>query len=360
MAGSEESDQDDKTEAPTQRRLERARAEGQVPVSAELAGFAGLLGAALALAFVAPGAVRALSDRLAAWLHAPALGSRAATDLLAETAWPALLLLLAVAGLVAAPSLLAHLLQTGLLVSAAQLRPQWARISPLAGLKRLVSVEALVNFLKALFKLGVLGLVVWHVLAGDLATLKQAVDWPVEGLLAAAMAPFLRVLGAVLAALAVLSVLDILFTRLRFTRQMRMSRQDLRQEHKDSEGDPHLKAKLKRLRAERSRQRMMADVKTAAVVITNPTHYAVALAYDREKDAAPRVVAKGSDAVAARIRAEAEKHHVPLYANPPLARALFTVDLGQAVPPDQYQAVAEVIAYIWKLKSRAAGAAARG
>jgi flagellar biosynthetic protein FlhB len=353
MAGPE-TDQDDRTEAPTQRRLDKAREQGQAPVSQELAGFAGLLGAALALVTLVPPATHRLAASLAGWFSAPAIDRTPAMLALAgETAWRALLLVGSVAAIVAVAALAAHLLQTGLLVSTQQLRPRWSKISPAAGLKRLVSLEALFNFLKSVLKLAVLGGVAWHVLAGDLAQLAAMAERPPETILRAALEPFMRVLAAVLMALAVLTALDLLVTRLRFTRQMRMSRQDLRDEHKEAEGDPHLKAKLRRIREQRARQRMMAEVKNAAVVITNPTHYAVALAYDRAKDAAPRVVAKGADAVAARIRAEADKYRVPLYRNPPLARALFTIDLGRVVPPDQYQAVAEVIAYVWRLKSRA-------
>jgi flagellar biosynthetic protein FlhB len=352
MAGPD-ADQDDKTEAPTQRRLDKAREQGQAPVSQELAGFAGLVGAALALAMLVPPASQRLGASLAGWFSAPALEhSPAVLALAGETAGRALVLVGGVALIVAGAALAAHLMQTGLLVSSQQLRPRWSKISPVAGLKRLFSLEALLNFLKSVLKLAVLGGVVWHVLAGDLAQLAAMAERPPEAILRASLEPFMRVLMAVLVALAALTALDILVTRLRFTRQMRMSRQDLREEHKEAEGDPHLKAKLRRIREQRARQRMMAEVKNAAVVITNPTHYAVALAYDRAKDAAPRVIAKGVDAVAARIRAEADKHRVPMYRNPPLARALFTIDLGRAVPPDQYQAVAEVIAYVWRLKSR--------
>jgi flagellar biosynthetic protein FlhB len=360
MAGPE-TDQDDKTEAPTQRRLDKARAQGQAPVSQELAGFAGLLGGTLALALALPATAQRLAASLAGWLGTPDLAlDRGFSALGAATLGNVLLLVLAVGALVAAPALVAHLLQTGFLVSAAHMKPQWSRVSPAAGLKRLVSPEALVAFLKNLLKLAVLGVVVWNVLAGDLTRLAAHTTMAPEGILHAARGPLLRVLAAVLVALAVLAVLDLLWTRLRFTRQMRMSRQDLRDEHKEAEGDPHLKAKLRRIREQRAKNRMMAEVKNASVVVTNPTHYAVALAYDRAKDAAPRVVAKGVDEVAARIRAEADKHRVPLYRNPPLARALFTVDLGRAVPADQYQAVAEVIAYVWRLKSRVGAGAGAG
>jgi flagellar biosynthetic protein FlhB len=135
---------------------------------------------------------------------------------------------------------------------------------------------------------------------------------------------------------------------------MRMSRQDIKEEMRESEGDPQVKARLRQLRLQRARQRMMAAVPRATVVITNPTHYAIALVYDRSAGGAPRVVAKGVDAVAARIRAIAEENNVPLVANPPIARALFRVELDAEIPAEYFQAVAEIIAYVWRLRGVAA------
>jgi flagellar biosynthesis protein FlhB len=357
MAG-EDQENDDKTEAPTPRRLEKARTEGRAPVSRELPGFVGLVGATLALAVIVPPAGAALAHRLAAWLALPPEATLAsASGLLAATLWPLLALVLGTALLILAPAMIAQLLQTGFLVSAAQMAPKLSKISPLAGAKRLVSADNLVEFLKSLAKFLILGGAAWWVLAGDIGRLQSAAEWPVQALLHIAGDEVQRVLIAVLAALAVLTILDVAWTRWHFTSQLRMSRQDLREEHKDSEGDPHLKAKLRRIRQERARTRMMAEVKTAAVVVTNPTHYAVALAYERGTQAAPTVVAKGVDAVAARIRAEAEKHGIPLYPDPPLARALYPVDLGSEIPTEHYQAVAEVIAFVWKLRNRASGKA---
>jgi flagellar biosynthetic protein FlhB len=131
-----------------------------------------------------------------------------------------------------------------------------------------------------------------------------------------------------------------------------MSRQDIREEMKQSEGDPEIRARLRRIRAERSRSRMLAAVPKSTVVITNPTHYAVALAYDRDSSAAPKVVAKGVDHLAAKIRESAEEHRIPIVANPPLARALYTVELDREIPEEHYQAVAEIIAYVWRLKGQ--------
>ena len=138
-----------------------------------------------------------------------------------------------------------------------------------------------------------------------------------------------------------------------------MTREQVRLEMRDSDGDPLIKAKLRRLRVQRSRRRMMAKVKSAAVVITNPTHYAVALAYEHGGNAAPRVVAKGADFVAARIREEAVAHGIPLVPNPPLARSLYMVELDHEIPAEHYRAVAEVIAFVWKLRTRAAATASR-
>jgi flagellar biosynthesis protein FlhB len=148
----------------------------------------------------------------------------------------------------------------------------------------------------------------------------------------------------------IVAAADLMWVRFRHTRDMRMSKQSIRDELKDTEGDPYVKARIRRIRVMRARKRMMAKVPTATVVITNPTHYAVALAYDRANNPAPRIVAKGSDFVAARIREVAEANGVPIIANPPLARALYRLDIDIEIPAEYYKAVAEIIAYVWRLR----------
>jgi flagellar biosynthetic protein FlhB len=155
-----------------------------------------------------------------------------------------------------------------------------------------------------------------------------------------------------LVAQGLIATADLLFTRIRHWRSLRMSRQDQRDESKEQEGDPHVKARLRSIRMQRARRRMMASVPKATVVITNPTHYAVALAYSRDSDAAPRIVAKGVDAMAARIREVATQNGVPLVANPPLARALYPHEIDKPIPAEFFQPVAEIIAYVWKLRGR--------
>lgn len=348
----------EKTEAPTPRRLERAREEGQVAVSKEVSGAAGMIGALAGLLLMLPTAASELMRSALVLVEQPA---QLAGAPLPAALWHTLLWGgLAVLAVVALPMILgpaATLLQTRGMVSSKLIAPKAARISPLGGLKRLVSLTNLVEFLKNLAKLTALCAVAAGVLGGMVWQLVPAVAWPTGRLLEALMADLVLLVGALAAAFAAIAVLDVLWIRHDHTRRLRMSREDIREELKQTEGDPEIRARLKRIRIERSRNRMMASVPKADVVVTNPTHYAVALAYERGSGGAPKVVAKGVDHMAARIRAVAERHGIPLVANPPLARALYTVELDREIPPEHYEAVAEIIAYVWRLQGRGAGAA---
>ena len=249
------------------------------------------------------------------------------------------------------------LLQSGFLLNPAALRPDLRRINPLAGSRRLASPESLVELGKSLAKVAVLGAAVWHVVEGSVKQLAAAPLWDLQTLLGRTLGEVVRVLAAVLAVQAVIVALDLFWVRLRHARALRMSREDLRQEQRETDGDPRVKGRLKQIRLQRGRKRMLAAVPKATVVLTNPTHYAVALVYDRARNAAPRVVAKGVDEMAARIRALAQESKVPLVANPPLARALYRVELDTEIPAEHYQAVAEIIAYVWRLRQRVREAA---
>jgi flagellar biosynthetic protein FlhB len=195
----------------------------------------------------------------------------------------------------------------------------------------------------------VLGIVSWRVLLADLPGLLSAPFGEPSQILGRAAGPVLHILLVVLAVQAGIAALDYFWVALRHNRSLRMSRHDILEEQKETEGDPRLRARLRQIRGVRARRRMLAAVPKATVVVTNPTHYAVALAYDRAKHAAPRVVAKGVDSLAARIREVAEANRVPVVANPPLARALYRVEVDADIPAEHYQAVAEIIAYVWRL-----------
>jgi flagellar biosynthesis protein FlhB len=354
----EGADQEDRTQAATPRRLQRAREEGQVPVSRELSAFAALAAATIVLMVAVPQAAERATGRLAALLAQagePGLadaggGLRLAMDTALRAAAPFVLAALA-AGIAIS------VLQSGFLLRPSALKPDLSRISPATGLKRLFGLENLVESGKSLAKLVVIGAVVWQVLRNGPAQLVNAPFWDVRTLMDRTMREMLQVMLAVLAAQGAIALLDVFWVRLRHARGLRMSREDIRQEHKESDGDPHVKQRFKRMRMQRGRKRMLAAVAKATVVLTNPTHYAVALAYDRARNAAPRVVAKGVDAMAARIREIAEENKVPTVANPPLARALYGVEVDTEIPEEHYQAVAEIIAYVWRLGQRARGAA---
>lgn len=347
--GDEPPDPADRSEAATPRRIERAREDGQVALSREVAGFAALLGGLLAAFLALPSLGRDLFRALRAVLErAHALEM---VDAALVLGWLGALLILPVAGAVTVGAVAATLAQTRGLVSAKPLAPKLAKIDPWGGLKRLFGADGLAEFIRSLLKLGLVGGALWFAL-GDPASLQAALHAPAGAMLREASAAALRLASAALAAFAVIAVLDLVWVHARHLKMLRMTRQELRDEMKESDGDPYMRARRRQIRESRSRQRMMSAVPKASVVITNPTHYAVALAY-LGGDAAPKVVAKGVDELAARIRATAEASGVPLVANPPLARALHRLEVGAEIPAEHYQAVAEIIAFVWR---RAGGA----
>ena len=339
----------DRTKPATEARLQRARDEGDAPMSRELSVLAGLGAATLVLAMAGPGLARSLSIRLTAMLGAMNSTPDAA---LHEAGWALLVAAGPLLGAVLLAGGAAVLLQTGGMLRSKALVPDLSRLSPKRGLTRLLGPDNLIEALKSLAKVGVLAWAVWRALMDALPSATTSVWWQADTLLDTLTRDLLHLCVLVLACQAAIATLDLAWVRFRFAKRMRMSAQEVKQEHRDSEGDPRLKAKLRQLRTARARRRMMAAVPAATVVITNPTHYAVALAYDRGTQSAPRVVAKGMDEVAARIRTLAAEHGVPMVANPPLARALHSLDLDAEVPAEHFKAVAEIIAYIWRLQGR--------
>ncbi len=344
-----EAQNDDKTEPATPRRLQRAREDGQVPVSRELTTFAGLAAVTLTLMIAGPDTLQALMLRLSIFLARSheLVPAGPTVYRLAGVAWLDAAAPFVLAALVAGAG--AVLLQTRFLLSAKALRFNFARINPRSGLKRLLGTEALIEAGKSVAKIAVLGIVLWRVVLSDLPSLLMAPYGDPRQLLGRAVSPVLHVILVVLIAQAVIAAVDFLWVSLHHARGLRMSRQDIMDEQKESEGDPRIKARIRQIRMTRARRRMLAAVPKATVVIINPTHYAVALVYDRAKHAAPRVVAKGVDTLAARIREVAAENRVPVVTNPPLARALYRVELDADIPAEHFQAVAEIIAYVWRL-----------
>jgi len=352
-----EGEADDRTEAATPKRLQTARDEGRVPLSREATMLASLGAGVVMLMLLGPDLSQGLALRLRAFLatagRADALGPVLA---LHQAMMAALLAAAPLGAVVMVAAAVATLLQTGMALNASALMPDLARLDPRRGLHRVASFNNLVEALKALVKLAVMGGLAWHMASGRLAALAEAPLWAPAILLGRLLQAMTRLALALLATQGVIAGCDVVWVRLRHGRGLRMSRDELKEEMKETDGNPHVKSRLRQVRTARARRRMMAAVPKAAVVVTNPTHYAVALAYDRSKNAAPRVVAKGVDDVAARIREMAQTHKVPLVANPPLARALYPLVLDAEIPAEHYRAVAEIIAYVWKLRGRARGA----
>jgi flagellar biosynthetic protein FlhB len=233
--------------------------------------------------------------------------------------------------------------------------PNISKLSPIAGVKRIFGREGLMELFRTLVKLVVVGLALWFAF-GSPEIFQQVLQRPAASLLGIAEANAARLIATAGVAFAALAVADLWWVHARHRRQLRMTKQEVKDELKETEGRPEVKAELRRLREQLRRGRMMAAVPKATVVITNPTHYAVALAYAEGSQAAPKVVAKGVDEIAARIREAAKEARVPLVANPPLARALYKVELDAEIPPEHFQAVAEIIAFVWRAKRKVAGA----
>ncbi len=334
--------------------MERSREEGNVPISREVSSLAGL-GAGLIVLWMSSGATTGLAKILRNLIAASGtidLSGSGLGLLFEALAVPVATVLAPVMGAALAAVIAATLLQSGLALNIKALTPDLSRISPARGLKRIFGPTNVVEAIKSVVKLVAFGLVIQHIVMATVPDLKQSSVWT-AGLIGAHLAHLL--FKAVLLLLAVQIVIagaDVVWVRYHRGQELRMSRQDLRDEHKDSEGNPHVKGRLRALRRARARQRMMQAVPKATVVLTNPTHYAVALLYEQGSKQAPKVVAKGVDEVAARIRELARNSRVPVIPNPPLARTLFTVPLDQEVPREQFQAVAAIIAYVWRLDQR--------
>jgi len=349
----EEQDDTERSEDPTQKRLDEALERGDVVKSQEVNTWFVLAGATLILLSFSGAMSSGITAMLAGFIgnahNIPVDGSglirtmqRLGFETLAAVALPFMLLVLA--------AIAGNMVQHRLVWSAESLKPKLSKISLGAGFKRLFSKVALANFIKGLIKLSLIGAVMGVLLwpkrnqLDGLVAMDPAVVLPLTKTLS------LEMLGTVVAILAIVAAADYLFQYRQWYERQKMSLREMKEEFKQTEGDPAIKAKIRQLRQARSRKRMMAAVPKASVVITNPTHYAVALQYDRGMNA-PMCLAKGIDNIALKIREVAAAHNIPVVENPPLARALHaTVEIDEEVPPEHYKAVAEVIGYVMRLR----------
>jgi flagellar biosynthetic protein FlhB len=353
----------EKSEEPTAKRRSKFRSEGQVPVSRDVSGVVGLAAGMATLAYAGTSAWAALTGALReAFAALPHRGVDADPAAVLGILGPMGAAFLTAAGPVIAASALGgvavSLAQTGGNVTGKAMRFKPERFNPVQGLKRLfASLETLQQIGLGLAKAVVLGTALWLVLRRHLAALAATSRVPLTSGVAIVLDVIVRLVVVSLLASAALAAIDYFLVRRRLHTQMKMTKQEVKDEHKQAEGNPHIKGRMRARMRQIGRNRMIAATRNADVVVVNPTHYAVALAYDPDKDGAPRMISKGKDALAGRIRAIARAHQIPIVAHPPVARALYAVGRpGREIPPEAYEMVAKLLAYLYRLKRGQAAA----
>ncbi len=345
----------EKTEEPTPRRREEARKRGQVAKSREVAAVAVLSGGLLAFVLAGNYMLTQFFLIYRVFLAFPKGGFdlyRAegilwlAVKLALKAILPVLVFLLPIA-------FLSLYLQIGGIAAWESLLPKGERINPVQGFKRLFSLPSLVELLKSILKLIIISLIAYLVISSEKEKVLLLARTEIPEFGRAVFVLSRNLVFKTIIVLLVLAILDFLFQRWETERQLRMTREELKEELKQTEGDPWVKSRIRQIQRAMAQKRMMAEVPKADVVITNPVHYAVALKYEMEEMPAPKVLAKGKGHVAQKIREIAEKAGVPVVQNPPLAQALYTdVEIGEFIPAELYQAVAEVLAYVYRLRGK--------
>ena len=349
-----EEDDSQKTEDPTERKLSKAREKGQVGVSQEVKSWAILMGSLLTLSIMAPWMMGGIKTYSVGFIkNSHAIGTDVGSlqvlliDALLELGF--YLSPLFIALIILAFS--ASVLQTGFLWAPDKIAPKLSKISIIAGLKRMFSSRALVEFVKGILKLGIVTVLMVAMAMPFVGDLEIMPGYALTDMVDRMFYLTIAISTGAIMVMSAIAVLDYMYQKYDHNKSLKMSRQEVKDEHKESEGDPQIKARIRKIRAERAQQRMMSAVPDADVVITNPTHYSIALEYKMDSMTAPKVLAKGIDHLALKIREVAKENDVPIVENVPLARALYSaVEVDEEIPVEHYKAVAEVIGYVMRLK----------
>lgn len=348
----DQGDDSQKTEEPTPKKLEETRQKGQVPLSREMNNWIMLLAGTIVVVAMGGAMMGSLADTMKLIFEnsyqLTGLGTAIREifwDVMKALSLPILFLLLA--------AFAGPFVQIGPLFAPEGIKPSLSKISPVAGFGRLFSMRSLFEFFKGLLKIGIIGVVSFILLYPFYGTIEHFIGLPIPYMLGELKSLFFRLMAGVLVVLFVLAVADVVYQRMEHFKKLRMSRQDIKDEYKQTEGDPQMRARLRQLRMEKAQQRMIQSVPEADVVITNPTHFAIALKYDPDHMDAPVCVAKGTDEVALRIREVANENKVSIMENKPLARAMYdNVEIGEMIPEEHFKAVAEIISYVFRLKGK--------
>ena len=354
----DDSDPESKTEEPTAGKLSKAREDGDVVKTPDLATLASFAAAASVIAVAGSAMTRNLAVALVPFIAHPDSisveggGSQQVLQYVMKAGAPLILGVMVAAALA---GIAGNLVQTGIMFTPDKVfKFDFKKVSPMGGLKRMFGVDALMQFVKSLVKIALVGWIGYLVVKPHLHEFTNLSAMDPMAILPFALRIIRNLAFSIAAFLLLIAGLDWFWQRQRFMKRMRMSKEDLKEEYKQTEGDPHIKGKQKQLRMVRARQRMMQNVPSATVVVMNPTHYAVALKYEAGGEGAPQCVAKGMDAVALRIRKVAEDNGVPVIVDPPLARSLYaSVEIEEFIPQKHYEAVAKIIGFIMQSEKKA-------
>jgi len=356
MSEGEKPDDAQKTEDPTPKKLEEARKKGNIALSREVNNWIMLLAGTILVGAYFPTMFARFTEILRFYIEKSHTipGNTGGVYFALGNGFQETMFILAlpfIALIVAA--FLGPFAQVGPLFAPKSIKPELSKISLIKGFGRLFSMRSLMEFAKGLAKISLVAVVGFLIVAPFYKGIEHMIDLSVVQILVELKDMVIRMMIGILVVLMIVALADLVYQRNQHTKQMRMTKQEVKDEYKQTEGDPMVKGRLRQLRAEKARQRMMQAVPQADVVITNPTHYSIALKYDTDTMDAPVCIAKGVDEVAMRIREVAKEHNIVLYENVPLARALYdTVEIDEMIPPEHFKAVAEVISYVFKLKNK--------
>ena len=347
----------DKTEEPSEHKLQEARKKGQVFKSQEIISTCMLLASAGVLMTMGGWMFSQISMFThKTWLDIMANSDFKGRDLGKDflhivVSYLTILSPLLAAGFVMA--VLANIAQVQFLFSTESIQPKLSKINPLEGFKRIFSVKSLMELAKQIAKLSIIGWIVYRVLRPAIPSMVNLMYQPLEYSVGLTRSILTEIVKKVLVGMTVIAIVDYIFQKKQFMKDMKMSMQELKEEYKDTEGNPQVKGKIRQLMRQGAQQRMMEGASSASAVVTNPTHLAVAIKYEQGVDAAPTVVAKGERLTAVQIKLVAEENDIPIIENVELARAVFgACEVGQAIPPELYKGVAEILAYVYKLKKK--------
>ncbi len=353
----DEQDESSKTEEASERKLERAREEGNVPLSQEVKSWFMLFAALMMLWGLAPFIMERTTAIVYKFIERPQelpvdpLGLR---DLMRDTALDMFVVLMLPLGLFLVLAAASALVQIGFLYAPKRMELKWERVNLFANAKEFITKAKIVDLIKGVFKITAVGYAGWLVVKPRILNILNTSSFDVASILELIYKLLLLILLTMVMIVFVIAFADYFYQKFSYLKRQRMTKQEVKDEYKQMEGDPQVKMRLRSIRMERLRKRMMANVPNASVVVTNPTHFAVALRYEPEEGMeAPVVVAKGQDFIALKIREIAAQNNVPIVENPPLARALFaSVEIDSPIPTEHYAAVADVIKYVYQLKGK--------